>query len=120
MAAGTRFYILAAVGTLVISLALLVMNRFDWYARRETTRLLTVQLPADRPFDRFLDDLFLTHTDSAELVSAESVRGGALVELVYGIRLKKGSTPQDILDGARSRNGNNKVAILTGYDSTDL
>jgi len=39
---------------------------------------------------------------------------------VYGIRLKKGSTPQDILDGARSRNGNNKVAILTGYDSTDL
>ena len=120
MATGTRFYLLAVVATLVISLALLLMNKFDWYARKETTRLLKVHLPAGEEFERFLDDVFLAFTDSSELVSVESIRGGALVELVYGLRLKKGASLQGLLDGVRAKNGNNKAAILTGYGSTDL
>lgn len=120
MATGTRFYLLAMIATLIISLALLLMDKFDWYARRETTRILKVQLPAGNEFEHFLDDIFLSFTDSSDLVSVESVRGGALVELVYGLRLKKGASLQGFLDGVRARNGNNKASILTGYDSTDL
>ncbi len=120
MATGTHFYLLAAVGTLVISMVLVIMDKFNWYARKETTRLLKVQLPAGGNFEHMLDDVFLACTESSELISVENMRGGALVELVYGIRLKRGVSVQVLLDKVLEVNENGKTSILTGYDSTDL
>ncbi len=120
MAAGTRFYLLAAIGTAVICLALLMMNKFNWYARNEAAQLLKVQVPIDMNFDSLLDDAFLKFTETSELVSVESVRAGALTELVYSLRVKKNTSVQALLEEVRKRNGNNKVTIHTGYNSTDL
>ena len=52
MAVGTRFYVLAIVAAVVISLAILLMIRFDWYGRQMSTQILRVQISDGAPYCR--------------------------------------------------------------------
>ncbi|MEZ4644504.1 MAG: DUF4956 domain-containing protein [Chloroflexota bacterium] len=59
MAVGTRFYLLAIIASLVISLAIVIMTRFNWYAREMSSQILRIQVPAGMPFDTMFDKVFL-------------------------------------------------------------
>lgn len=119
MATGTRFYLLAAIATVVISLVVLVMDRFDMFSLDVQSQIVKVQLAPDVD-PSALDPAFLAHTDRVELISAESIRGGALTELLYTIRLKRGTEPTTLLNELRAKTSGQKVTLLTGYDRTDL
>ncbi len=120
MAIGTKFYLLAAIAAVVICLIILIMTRFNWYARRAVSQILKVQVPNNVQFDTFFDSLFLQFTSSSELISVDSVRGGMLTELTYSVGLKKESKIQEFLAEIRKLNGNNPVTLIAGYNSTDL
>ena len=120
MAVGTRFYLLAVIGAGVISLVILLMTRFDWYARPMSNQILRIQLPDGTPFDTLFDRAFVRYTSSSELISADSVSGGALTELTYSIGMKKSDQVQEFLAEIRHLNGNHKVALIAGYNGTDL
>jgi hypothetical protein len=64
--------------------------------------------------------VFLRYTTQSELVSMESIRGGALTELMYTVRLKPSTTPSELIDAMQQKTGGQKVTLLTGYDQTDL
>lgn len=120
MAAGTKFYTLAAVATVVIALAVLVMDRFDWFRMDNTTQILRLQVPQDFDYERAFDDLFVRYTEEAELIGIDSVRSGLLTELLYSVKLKKGQPAQPLLQGIQALTGNLKVGLTTGYDRTSL
>ena len=120
MATGTRFYTLAAVATVVIGGAILLMDRFDWYKLDVQSQIVKVQVPAGDDYSGALDEVFATHTSRSELVSLETIRGGALTELLYTVRLKSATTPADLIAAVQQRTGGQKVTVLTGYDRTDL
>ena len=120
MAIGTKFYLLAVVAAVVISLMIVLMMRFDWFARDMASQILRVQIPNGIPFDTLLDDLFLEYTNSSELISVDTVHSGMLTELTYSIGLKKSNRVQEFLTEIRNLNGNNKVTLIAGYNSTDL
>jgi uncharacterized membrane protein YhiD involved in acid resistance len=120
MAVGTRFYTLAIIGTVVISLMILVMTRFDWYAREMATQILRIQLPSDTSFSGMFDKTFLKYTSTAELISVDTIQNGALTELTYSLGMKKSGLVEDFLDEIKHLNGNNKVTLVAGYNSTDL
>ncbi len=120
MAAGTRFYVLGTVATVVICLAMLIMTRFDLYRHTATTQLFKIQLPSEDGFEGHLDALLLRYTDESSLVSVDSVRGGLLTEITYSIRLKKGAALSDLVRDAQAVNGAQKVTVLTGYGQNDL
>ena len=120
MAVGTRFYLLAVIGAGVISLVILLMTRFDWYARPMSNQILRIQLPDGTPFDTLFDRAFVRYTSSSELISADSVNGGALTELTYSIGMKKSDQVQEFLAEIRHLNGNHKVTLIAGYNGTDL
>ncbi|MCP3975370.1 MAG: DUF4956 domain-containing protein [bacterium] len=119
MATGTRFYLLAAIATVVISLMVLMMDRFNMFSLDVTSQVVKVQLPPDTD-PAVLEPAFLAHTTKVELISAESMRGGALTELLYTVRLKRGSAPTALLNELQARTSGQKVTLLTGYDRTDL
>jgi hypothetical protein len=119
MATGTRFYFLAAVATVVISLVILVMDRFNMFSLDVQSQIVKVQVPPDLD-PVALDPAFRSHTDRVELISAESIRGGALTELLYAIRLKRGTVATALLNELRDKTSGQKVTLLTGYDRTDL
>ena len=120
MAIGTKFYLLAIVGAAVISLMILVMTRFDWFAREMASQILRVQVPNGTPFDKLFDNTFVKYTNASELISVDTVHSGMLTELTYSVGLKKSNQIQEFLTELRNLNGNNKVTLIAGYNSTDL
>jgi uncharacterized membrane protein YhiD involved in acid resistance len=120
MACGTRFYTLAVVATVAICLAVVVMQRFNWFHLNVQRQVVKVQVPADEDYSDQIQDVLIRHTSEFELVSMESIRGGALTELLYTVKLKKGTEPKTLIDALRQRTFGQRVTILTGYDQTDL
>lgn len=120
MAVGTKFYLLAVIAAVVISLAVLLMTRFNWFAREISNQILRVQVPNGLSFDKLFDAPFLKYTSSSELISVDSVHGGMLTELTYSIGMKKSALIQEFLSEIKKLNDNNKVTLIAGYNSTDL
>jgi uncharacterized membrane protein YhiD involved in acid resistance len=122
MACGTRFYLLAVAATIAICLAVVIMQRFNWFHLNVSRQVVKVQVPAedDVDYQQEIADVLIRHTAEFELVSTESIRGGALLELLYAVRLKKGTESTTLIAALRARNAGQRVAVLTGYDQTDL
>ena len=120
MAIGTRFYLLGIIAAIVISLVVVLMTRFNWFARELATQILRVQVANDTPFDSFFDRVFLKYTSVSELISVDTVQNGTMTELIYSVGLKKAALMQDFLAEIKKLNGNNKVTLIAGYNGTDL
>ncbi|MBU0577804.1 DUF4956 domain-containing protein [Patescibacteria group bacterium] len=120
MATGTKFYLLAVIATAVIGLAILIMNRFDWYARPAISQILKIQLKNNVNFEKLFDDLFVKFTDISDLISVDTVRAGTLTELVYNVQLKKKANKQEFVNGIKMLNDNEAISLLTGYNAVDL
>ncbi|WP_035701032.1 DUF4956 domain-containing protein, partial [Glycomyces tenuis] len=120
MACGTRFYTLAVIATVFVCLALLIMHRFDWFHHSVQRQVVKVQTPAHEDMADDIDDVLIRHTDEYEQVSIETIRGGALTEATYTVKLKSGRKPADLLDHLRTVTQGQQVTVLTGYDQTDL
>lgn len=120
MATGTKFYLLAVVATVVVCLIILIMNRFNWFARASVGQILKVELPNDMPFESLFDSVFIKYTTSSELISVDSVHSGMLTEVTYSIGMKKPGTIQEFLTEIKRLNSNNKVTLIAGYNNTDL
>ncbi|MEU6716556.1 DUF4956 domain-containing protein [Nonomuraea sp. NPDC046802] len=120
MAVGTRFYLLAIVAAIAISLIIMAMQRFNWFQLNVRRQVVKVQVPSDDDYTHAIQDVLVRHTDEFELVSMESIRAGALTELMYTVKIKKGSEPSDVIAALRERNHGQSVTVLTGYDQTDL
>jgi uncharacterized membrane protein YhiD involved in acid resistance len=120
MAIGTRFYLLGVIAAIVISLVILLMTRFNWYAREMASQILRIQIPNGAPFDTLFDKAFLKYTNTSELISVDSVHNGMMTDLTYSIGMKKSSQIQEFLTEIRNLNDNNKVTLIAGYNVTDL
>lgn len=120
MAVGTKFFSLAIVATVVIAVAVLLMDRFDWFRLENTAQVLRVQVQENFPFEHAFDDVWVEYTDTADLIGIDTVRSGLLTELLYSVKLKKGASAQELLRALKERTGNLKVSLTTGYDRTSL
>ncbi len=120
MANGTRFYSLAIVSTVLICLIILIMNRFDFYRKDLTSKILKIQVTNKTDYDKLFDGVFAKHTKMSDLISVDSVRSGMLTELIYSVDLKKSTKSNEFLNEIKKLNDNNKVTLVTGYNTTDL
>jgi uncharacterized membrane protein YhiD involved in acid resistance len=120
MAIGTRFYLLGVVAAVTISLVILIMTRFDWYAREMSSHILRIQVPDGAPLDGLFDRAFSKYTNRAELINVDSVHGGTMTDLTYSIGMKHASQAQDFVAEIRKLNGNNRISLIAGYNGTDL
>jgi uncharacterized membrane protein YhiD involved in acid resistance len=120
MATGTRFYTLAVIATVVIGGAVFLMSRFDLFRLDVQSQIVKIQIPAGDDQSAVIDDVLVRLAAKSDLVSVESVRGGALNELVYAVQLKKSTKPAELLAELQRLTGGQKVTVLTGYDRSDL
>jgi uncharacterized membrane protein YhiD involved in acid resistance len=120
MAVGTRFYTLGIVAAVAISLIIVVMYRFNWFALDVQRQVVKVQVPPDGNYTQAIQDVLIRFTTEFELVSMESIRGGALTEIMYSVRLKKGREPGELIPALSEHTSGQRVTVLTGYDQSDL
>jgi uncharacterized membrane protein YhiD involved in acid resistance len=120
MAVGTRFYLLAVFSTAVLSAFMIVMTRFNLFAKDITERILRVRFPIDRNYEEAFEEAFRQHLDEHRVISVETVRAGVLQEVVLSVVLKAGSDPTGLLEAIRKCNDNNKVTLVMGQQAVDL
>jgi len=120
MAVGTRFYMLGAFATVVMSAFVVIMHRFNLFAKNVRERILRIQMPVDRDYEKALDEPFRECLDESRIISVETVRAGVLQELVYSVVLKKNVEPGKLLEAVRAKNDNQKVALILGRQEIDL
>ena len=120
MVTGTRFYALAVIATVIIALLILIMNRLDFYKKDISSKILKVQVSNKMDYEGKFDKAFGKYTNISDLISIDSVRGGMLTELIYSVDLKKRASTKDFLADVKKVNGNHKVTLITGYNTTDL
>jgi hypothetical protein len=101
--------------------ALHSFNRFEIkYLQVVKVHVPAVVDGADEDYADRVDDVLIRNTDEFEQVSMETIRGGALIEMTYTVRLKKGRSPSGLLGELREVTSGQRVTVLTGYDQTDL
>lgn len=120
MAMGTKFYLLWIVAFSVISSALLIMYKFNWYAKPVTSQILKIQIDSNKDFEWLFDNALVKYTLSSELISIDSVRWGMLNELVYTVNMNSNANKQKFVSEIKKLNEWQKVSLITGYNSTDL
>ena len=120
MATGTGFYMAALIFTFFVCAMVYALHRFDIGSASGAEVLLKVHLPENLDFHTVFDEVFYQYLRDHSLVSVETIRGGALLELVYSIRLKDDADSVELLNALREINGNSKVALLTGQESVNV
>lgn len=120
MATGTRFYLLAIIATAIIGLMVFIMYKFDWYSRPAVSQILKIHIDKDIDFEDLFDKIFVKYTSSADLIGIDAVRSGTVTELVYSVILKKKINKHEFIESIKNVNGNQKVFLITGYNTTDL
>ncbi len=120
MATGTRFYALAIAATVSICVVILLMMKLDAFASNIQRQVVKVQVPPDGDFDKLVEDELIKLTKSFELVSTETIRNGALLELLYTVEPNPGIQARDMVMRLSDVNTGQRVTVLSGYDQTDL
>jgi hypothetical protein len=120
MAVGTRFYLLAVFATAVMSAFIVALYKFNLFAKLIRERILRVQIPADLDHEAVLEEPFLKYLDEQRIISIETVRAGALNEVVYSVVMKRNTSPQALLEAIRARNGNQKATLILGQQEVDI
>lgn len=120
MAVGTRFYVMAIFSTAILSSFVVALYKFNLFAKEIRERILRVQVPADNDHEAVLEEPFLKHLEEQRIISIESVRAGALNEVVYSVVLKRGTSPNTLIEAIRARNGNQKVSLILGQQEVDF
>jgi uncharacterized membrane protein YhiD involved in acid resistance len=120
MACGTRFYLLAVVGTLIISFIMWGMTTLNMFSKDVREQILKIRLPAEMNYETLFEPAFNQYLNRYNLVAVETVQAGMLTELVYGIELKKPDQAQRLMAEIAKLNQNNKVALITGHHEVDL
>lgn len=120
MAAGTRFYVLAIAATAAICTVIILMSRMNAFASDIHRQVVKVQVPPEGDFDALIEDVLVKMTKSFDLVSTETVRSGALLELFYTVEMQKKTRPRELVEALTAVNTGQRVTVLSGYDQTDL
>lgn len=120
MAVGTRFYLLAIFATAALSAFVLILSRFNLFAKEITERMLRIRFPVDRDYETAFEAPFQMHLEEYRVISVETVRAGVLQEVVLSVVLKSNTTPSALLEAIRAVNDNNKVTLVIGQQAVDL
>jgi uncharacterized membrane protein YhiD involved in acid resistance len=120
MATGTRFYSLAIAATVSICVVILMMMKLNAFGSNIQRQVVKVQVPPDGDFDKLVEDELIKLTKSFDLVSTETIRNGALLELLYTVEPNPGIQARDLVMRLSDVNTGQRVTVLSGYDQTDL
>lgn len=98
---------------MVILLFILYACRFA--APSEETMMLKITIPEDLNFEGAFDSILGNYTTDYRLLKIKTCDFGALFEISYKIKLKKGTNRKQFIDELRVKNGNLNI-LLTVKD----
>lgn len=115
LATGTGYIGIAALMTVCVSAAILVLQALPIGERRKENRDLKITVPENLNFEGVFDELMEKYTVSSRLLRVRTTNMGSLYELDYHVQTKSGISIKEFLDEIRCRNGN--LSVVCNYAS---
>ena len=111
IAIGMGYLVFATVFTLIMSLAMLLLEVVNFGQMKHSMRQLTVVIPESLDYESIFDDIFNKAANHIELANVKTSDMGSLFKIKYIIQLNGRMTEKELIDALRTRNGNLEIAI---------
>jgi hypothetical protein len=112
LASGAGQFALALSATTVICLTMFSLWRLDLFAPDLPNHILRVRVTNDIDFSTAFQPSFEALLERSMLQRVESVQGGMLTEVTYGIRLKPGVSAHALISALQAITGYNRVLLI--------
>ena len=113
MAMGTKLYLLAVLGALVMSAIIYGMYRFDWFAKKRKGRILTIRIAPKKFEDGLFDKIFEKYWVKAEFLGYEGVKKEDLIQVSFGVSLGEETKVSEFISSLQEKNDHEKISL--GY-----
>jgi len=120
MACGTKFYLLAIFATFTIGAFIIVLFKFNLFAKEIKERILMIQVPKGIDYRTKFFDVFRIYLTDYFLISIETMDKENISELVYSVTFRKKVRPEDLIEDLRQLNQNKKITLIEGQQQIDL
>ena len=111
IAIGMGYLVFATAFTLIMSVAILLLEKINFGQMQHAMRQLTIVIPESLDYEVLFDDIFDQATNYVELAMVKTSDMGSLFKLKYIIQLNGKMTEKALMDALRTRNGNLEIAI---------
>lgn len=111
IAIGMGYLVFAGAFTLIMSVAIILLETINFGQMKHSIRQLTIVIPESLDYESIFDDIFDKATNHLELASVKTSDMGSLFKLKYIIQLNGKMTEKESMDALRTRNGNLEIAI---------
>ena len=111
MAVGTRFYSLAMILTIFVSLIVIAMKWFNFASNKKQDMLLKIYTPTI-DHEKAFNSIFSKHLNHWKLINVENREGTDSNELVYMVGFKKTASKQEFIHEIKKLNEHNWVSVF--------
>lgn len=111
LATGMGYIAVAALLTVAVGLASLVMIHLRFGEQDANKRRLRVTMPEDLDYTKVFDDVFSQYATQVELKKVKTTNLGSMFELQYDLTLRDPEQEKPFLDALRTRNGNLNIIL---------
>ena len=111
IAIGMGYLVFATVFTLIMSLAMLLLEVVNFGQMKHSMRQLTIVIPESLDYESIFDDIFNKADNHVELANVKTSDMGSVFKIKYIIQLNGRMTEKELIDALRTRNGNLEIAI---------
>ena len=111
IAIGMGYLVFATVFTLIMSLAMLLLEVVNFGQMKHSMRQLTIVIPESLDYESIFDDIFNKAANHVELANVKTSDMGSLFKIKYILQLNGRMTEKELIDALCTRNGNLEIAI---------
>lgn len=111
MAMGTKLYLLAGLGTVIMSAVIFMMYRFNLFSPSRAGKLLTIRIEPQKWADGLFEQVFEKHQVKAELLSVDGVKKENLIQISFAVSYDQALPVGDFLSEIQSLNEGQKVSL---------
>ena len=111
IACGIGYIAYAVLFTVIFCVVLLAVSLTGFGGLGRDTFLLKILIPENLNFDGVYDELLNEYADSWKLRRVQTAEFGTVFELLYVVKLKKGTDRKEFMDKIRCKNGNLNVTL---------
>ena len=119
LACGVGLFGYAGLFTIFLCLLMVVLNLFNFGAKKSSQKLLKITIPEDLDYEGAFDEVFAQFTTNNELMRIKTTDLGSLYQLVYTVTMDNKTNQKEFLDALRCRNGNLNITLSMYADRAD-
>jgi len=120
IAIGMGYLVFAGAFTLIMSVAIILLETINFGQMKHSIRQLTIVIPESLDYESIFDDIFDKATNHLELASVKTSDMGSLFKLKYIIQLNGKMTEKELMDALRHPERQEEIGPLVALSQKKM